>query len=186
MKKNRGRKGLSSPELGIGTARERTRAHLEYFLRASTTLGAGLVLACEASAQTSKPPQVCDPLPLPVGCCENPDELLVRGCLDQQTRWVKSGTRWTLQLSLGIRQGPVRMSFAGLKREAIKVSGVLIRDMRVEPRKVGFVLAAGANSRHANMQFPVLCNDKKVLLKLVLDLSKPPSENGSVPIKLMK
>ena len=58
--------------------------------------------------------------------------------------------------------------------------------MKVEPRKLTFVLVAGASNRQANLQFPVLCNDKKITLKLFLDLSKAPMENGSVPVKLAK
>ncbi len=184
MKKNRTRKGLSPPEPGAGTVRERTLAHLENLMRTATTVGTGIVLACGAKAQTPGPPQVCDPLPPPVGCCENPDELLLRGCLDQQTRWVKSGTRWNLQLNLSAHPGPTRLSFEGLKRDAIKISGVSIKSMQVESRKLAFVLVAGASSRQSTLQFPVLCNDKKVTPKLLLDLSKAPTENGSVPVKL--
>jgi hypothetical protein len=36
------------------------------------------------------------------------------------------------------------------------------------------------------MQFPVMCNTNKVTLKLILNLSKAPVENGSVPVKLVK
>jgi len=184
MKKN---KVLSSPpEHVTPTVRERTMAHMEDLMRKATTVGAGIVLACGAKAQGAGPAQVVDPLPPPVGCCENPVELLLRGCLDQQALWVKSGMRWTIQLSLSANAGPNRVSFEGLKREAIKVVGVSIKDMKVEPRKVGFVLAAGASNRQANLQFPVLCSDKKVMLKLVLDLSKTPMEKGSVPVRLEK
>jgi hypothetical protein len=186
MKKTRARSGRSSPEPGAGTVRERTLAHMESLMRTATTVGAGIVLACGARAQTSQAPQVCDPLPAPVGCCENPDQLLLRVCLNQQTRWVKSGMRWTLQLSLSAHPGPTRLSFEGLKREVIKVYGVSIKDMKIEPQRLGFVLAAGASSRQATVQFPVLCNDKKVTLKLNLDLSKAPVENGSVPVKLVR
>lgn len=186
MKKNRTRSGQPSPEPGVETVRERTMAHMVGLMRAAKTVGAGVVLAIGAKGQTARPPQVCDPLPPPscVGGCENPDELLLRGCLSQQTRWVKSGMRWTLQLNLSAHPGPTRLSFEGLKREVIKVLGVSIKDMKVEPGYLSMVLVAGAASRQANVQIPVLCNDKKITLKLVLDLSKMPMENGSVPVKL--
>ena len=186
MRKNRTRKDLPPAETGKGTVRERTLAHMEKLMRTATTVGAGIVLACGVKAQTPGTPQIVDPLPAPVGYCENPDQLLVRGCLDQHAHWVKSGTPWTIQLNLTANVGPTQVSFEGLKREVIKVSGVTIKDMKVEPGGVAFVLAAGANSRQANMQFPVSCNDKKITLKLVLDLSKAPVENGSVPVKLVK
>jgi hypothetical protein len=78
------------------------------------------------------------------------------------------------------------VSFEGLKRADVKVTGASIEDLKVDPRKVEFVLAAGANSRQATMQFPVLCNDHKIALKLVLDISKAPAENGTVPVRLTK
>jgi hypothetical protein len=186
MKQNTKRHGPPSSETGKGTVRERTVAHMEELMHKATTVGAGIFLACGAKAQALGPTQVVDPLPPPVGCCENPEELLLRGCLDQQAHWVKSGMQWTIQLRLAANPGPTRVSFEGLKRDAIKVIGVSIKDMKVEPRKVGFVLAAGASNRQANVQFPVLCNDKKVTIKLALDLSKPPTEGGAVPVKMEK
>jgi hypothetical protein len=186
MKKNRVSSEVPTPGVETRTVRERTLAHMESLMRTATTVGAGLVLACAAKAQTPKAPQVVDCLPPPVGYCENPDKLILRGCLIQQTRWVKSGMRWTLQLRLSALAGPTQLDFEGVKREVIKVSGVSIKDLKVERGGLAFVLAAGASSRQANMQFPVLCNDKKITLKLNLDLSKAPVENGSVPVRLVK
>jgi hypothetical protein len=94
--------------------------------------------------------------------------------------------RWILQLVLSAPAGPARISFEGLKREAVKAVGVSITSMTVKPWSIGFVLLAGASSRQVTMQFPILCNEKKILLKLILDLSKMPMENGSVPVKLGK
>jgi hypothetical protein len=159
---------------------------MENLMRTATTVGAGIVLACGVKAQTPGSPQIVDPLPPPVGCCENPDELLVRGCVDQQAHWVKTGMRWSIELGLSASAGPTRVSFEGLKREAIKVSGMTIKTMKVEPRKLSFELVAGASHQQASLQFPVLCNDKKITLKLVLDLSKAPMEKGTVPVKLVK
>lgn len=187
MKMNKTRSSLSSPETGIGTVRERTLTHMESLLRRATTVGAGIVLACGAKAQSPRPPQVVDPPPPPPpACCEDPEHLLLRGCLNQQNHWVKSGMRWTLQLSLSAHSGPTHVTFLGLKREDVKIAGVSIKRMNVEFWGVDFVLTAGASSRQATLQFPVLCNDKKVTLKLILDLSKAPVENGSVPVKLVK
>ena len=115
MKKDRTRKGLSPPETEAGSVRERTLTHMESLLRRATTVGAGIVLAIGAKANTPRPPQVVDPPPPPPPtCCEDPEELLLRGCLNQQNHWVKSGMRWTLQLSLAVHSGPGRVSFEGL------------------------------------------------------------------------
>jgi hypothetical protein len=184
MRKNRTRKDLPPAETGKGTVRERTLAHMEKLMRTATTVGAGIVLACGVKAQTPGTPQIVDPLPAPVGYCENPDQLLVRGCLDQHAHWVKSGTPWTIQLNLTANVGPTQVSFEGLKREAIKVLGVTLKELKVEPRKLTLVLAPGASNRQASLQFPVLCNDRTITLKLHLDLSKPPVENGAVPVKM--
>jgi len=186
MKRNKASSRPPSSEKGKGTVRERTLAHMEDVMRAATTVGAGIVLACGAKAQSAGRPQIVDYVPIPVGCCENPDLLLIRGCLNQQAHWVKSGARWTLQLNLSAHAGPTRVSFEGLKRADVKVTGVSIEDLKVDPRKVEFVLAAGASSRQATMQFPVLCNDHKIALRLVLDISKAPAENGTVPVRLTK
>jgi hypothetical protein len=94
--------------------------------------------------------------------------------------------RWTLQLGFFARGGSTRVSFEGLKRELIKVSGVSIKDLKVDTRTLDFVLVAGASNRQASLQFPVLCNDKKITIKVLLDLSKPPVEDGAVPVKLGK
>jgi len=186
MKKNKTRGGPHSPETGKRTVRERTLAHMEDLMRKATTVGAGIFLACGAKAQSPPPPQIVDYVPTPVGCCENPDQLLLRGCLNQQARWIKSGARWTIQLNLAANPGPTRLSFEGLKREAIKVNGVSIKDLKGEPRKLGLVLVPGASSRQAGIQFPLLCNNKNVTLKFVLDLSKLPAEGGAVPVKMEK
>ena len=186
MQKNRTRKGPSSPESGAGTVRERTLAHMDDLMRKATTVGASIILACGAKAHAQGPTQVVDPLPPPVGCCEDPDMLLVRGCLSQKANWVKSGMRWSIELGLSASAGPTRVSFEGLKRENIKVSGVTIKDMKVDPRKLAFALVVNASNRQGSLQFPVLCNDKKITLKLVLDLSKTPMEKGSVPVRLVK
>ncbi len=189
MKKKGTQIGLSSPEPGAGTVRERALTHMQNLMRTATTVGAGIVLAAGAGAQTQRRPQVVDPPP-PPSCmegCENPDELLIRGCLDQDGYWVKWGTRWVLRLSLMARGGgPNHLSFAGLKREVIKASGVSIKDMKVDTLTLDLVLVAGARNPKASLQFPALCNDKQTTLKVVLDLSKPPMENGSVPVTLGK
>jgi hypothetical protein len=188
MKKKRTQIGLSSPEPGAGTVRERALAHMQNLMRTATTVGAGIVLAAGATGQTQRRPQVVDPPPPPscLGGCENPDELLIRGCLDQYNHWVKSGTQWTLHLSLMARGGPNRVNFAGLKREAIKVSGVSIKDMKVLAGTLDLVLVAGVRNPKATLQFPALCNDKQITLVVVLDLSKAPVENGPVPVKMGK
>jgi hypothetical protein len=159
---------------------------MENMLRTATTVGAGLVLACAAKAQSTKAPQVVDCLPPPVGYCENPDKFLLRGSLIEQTHWVKSGTRWTIQLRLSALAGPTQLDFRDVKREAIKVSGVSIKDLNVQPGGLAFVLAAGASSRQATLQFPAMCSGKQITLKLNMDLSKTPVEHGSVPVKLTK
>jgi len=188
MKKNRVPSGLSEPERDAGTARERTVAHMENLLRTATTVGAGIVLACGARAQGQRPPQPCDPMPPPVRCCEDPDQFLLRWCLDHQTRWVKSGEGWTLELSLWVhaRGGQDRISFAELKREEIKVSGASVKEMKKGPQKLGFVLAPVVGEKQVNMELAVQCNEKRIPLKLALDLSKPPAENRSVPVKQVK
>jgi hypothetical protein len=99
---------------------------------------------------------------------------------------VKAGRQWILELNLLARGGPAQVSFAGLKREAIKLTGVSLKDMKAEPRQLTFWLTEGASNRQANLQIPVLCNSKPITLKLILDLSKVPVENGSVPVKLTK
>jgi hypothetical protein len=186
MKKNKVPR--TSREHTTPTVRQRTLSHMEDLMRKATTVGAGIVLACGAKAQSTGPVQIMDPLPPPVGCCENPEQMLLRGCLSDQATWVKSGTRWTIQLSLAVNPGPTRVSFEGLKREAIKVTGVSLKDIKAEPLKLGLVLApaAGTNVKHATVQFPVVCNDKKVALKLVLDLSMLPTAGGAVPVKMEK
>lgn len=181
MKKNRTRNGLS---VHATTVRERTLAHMEDLMRKATTVGAGIVLACGAKAQAIGPAQVVDPLPPPVGCCENPEQMMLRGCLNEQAHWVKSGTHWTIQLSLGVNPGPTRVSFEGLKREAIKATGVTVKDLKAEEPKLSLVLAPVAGAKQASLQFPVLCNGRKVTLKLALDLGKAPSAGGTVPAKL--
>jgi hypothetical protein len=160
---------------------------MENLMRTATTVGAGIVLACGAKAQVARRPQVCDPPPPPPpACCENPDLFLLRGCVNQQTRWVKSDGRWSLTLSLWVRGYPAAISFAELKREEIKVSGASLKDLKTEPRKLVFTLAPVVDEKQTNMEFPVHCNNKKIPLKLVLDLSGPPAENGSVPVKLVR
>ena len=73
-----------------------------------------------------------------------------------------------------------------MKRADIKPVGVSIKDLKVDPRKLSLALTVGATSRNANLQFPVLCNDRKIPVKVLLDLSKAPVEKGEVPLRLTK
>jgi len=184
MKKNRVPSGLSEFERDAGTARERTVAHMENLLRTATTVGAGIVLACGAGAQGQRPPYPVDPLPAPVRCCEDFNQLLFRRCVDHKTRWVKSGEGWTLELSLWVHTPPPqgRISFAELKREEIKVSGASVKEMKIEPQKLGFMLAPVVGEKRVNMELAVECNEKRMPLKLTLDLSQPPAQNRSVSV----
>ena len=186
MKRNKIPSGLSSAETPKRAARERTIELLEKLIGTIATLEAGIALACGAMAQSPAPPQSVARLPSAVDCCANPDQLVSRGCLSQQARWVKLGMKWTIQLGLAAPPGPNKISFEGLKREDLKVSGLSILDMKADAKRVAFALAAGASSRQASMQIPVLCNSQKITLKLVLDLSKLPYQNGSVPVKVAK
>ena len=79
------------------SAREKALMHLEKLMRKSTTVGAGIFLACSVRAEQQRPPEVCDPLPPPIGCCENPDQFLL--CVDV---WItrpagssRRGGRWS-------------------------------------------------------------------------------------------
>jgi hypothetical protein len=186
MKENGKPYDLSEHEHDASMVRERTLSHLENLMRTATSVGAGIVLACSARAQGQKPPQVCDPLPPPVGCCENPNQFLVRGCLDNQTRWVKLGKGWALELSLWIHAQPGRnqISFDGLKRNEIKVTGASVKDLKNESQKLGFVLAPIAGKRQVSVELAVQCNDNRIPLEIILDTSKPPAANRSVPVKL--
>ena len=175
-----------SVEKGSSTVRERTLIHMDDLMRAATTVGAGIVLACGAKAQSQKPPVVCDPLPPPVGCCENPDQLLLRGCLNQKAQWVKLEGKWTISLTLEVNPGPTRVSFEGLKREAIKADSVSIKDLKPEPRKLAVVLVPAATARKAGLQFPVLCNNRRITVKLSVDISKSAKEGASVPVSFEK
>ena len=186
MKRNRSKNVPSSPEAEAGTVRERTLSHMESLLRTAATVGTGIALACGAKAQSTGPQQVVDPLPPPVGCTVDPEQFLLRGCLEQQAHWVKSGMRWTIQLDITANPGRTEVSFEGLKSPDIKPVGVSIKDVKVDPRKLSLVLTVGATSRNANLQFPVLCNDKKIPVKLLLDLSKAPVEKGEVLVRLTK
>ncbi len=187
MKRNKESSRVAEPERDARTVRERVLAHMENLMRTATTLGAGIALACGAKAQGPRRPQVCDPPPPPPpACCEDPDQLLLRGCVKQQTRWVKSDGRWSLTFTLWVHPYSVSISFAELKKEEIRVSGASLKDLKIEPRKLVFSVAPMADEKQANMELPVLCNNKKVPLKLVLDLSAPPAENGSVPVKQVR
>lgn len=185
MKRQREAGPTPESEMNPSEVRERTLSHLEKLMRTTTTVGAGIVLACSARAEQQRPPQVCDPLPPPIGCCEDPDQFLLRGCLDHQTRWVKLARRWILELSLWAvaRPEPMLISFGEVKKEEIKIRGASIKDMRKEPRRIGFMLAPVTGRKQVDMEFGVRCDTKWIHLKLTLDLSKPPQANRSVPVK---
>src|SRR6202142_2118545 len=89
------------PAIDKGSARERTLAHLEGLMRAATAMvGTGLLVASSARAQDR--PQVVDPPPPPPPeCCENPDQIFVRGCIDRTANWHKSEGHWILTFRLG-------------------------------------------------------------------------------------
>ena len=166
-------------------ARERTLAHLEKLMRTATAAGASLALVCNAQTKGQRPPVVCDPLPAPVGCCENPEQFLVRGCLDHQTQWHKVGEAWVLRLSLRAAHRPVKgaISFDALKKGAVRVHGALLREFVKEPQKVTLALVPVRNAKQVEVELSVWCDNKAIPLKLTLDLSEPPQESRSVPVR---
>jgi hypothetical protein len=188
MKRNKKTVKRAEPELAAGTARERTLSHLGNLMRTATTVGAGLAMACSARGQGPLPPQVCDPLPPPVGCCENPEEFLMRGCLNYEIHWARPNDAWTLNMSLWLRNvgGPTRMSFPASAKEDIKSDGATVKDFKIERGKMNIVLTPKAGKKEAIIELLVQCNAKQVPLKLSLDLSNPPHENGAVPVKVAK
>jgi hypothetical protein len=176
--------GQGSEEGKKSGVRERTISHLEKLMRTATAAGAGLALVCNAQTKGQKPPVVCDPLPPPVGCCENPDQFLVRGCLDHQTQWHKVGGAWVLRLSLWAIHRPVKgvISFDALKKGSVRVQGAILRDFIKESQKVTLELAPVRNPKQVEVELSVQCDQKTIPLKLTLDLSEPPQENRSVPV----
>ena len=168
------------------TARERTLSHLENLMRTATTVGAGIVLACSARAQGQRPPQVCDPLPPPVGCCESPDQFLVRGCLGYQARWVLAGKAWTLELSLWVNAQPggYRINFEALSKDKVPVSGASVLSLKQESRKLDLVLRPVAGEKQVELELSIQCNEKRIPLFFTLETTKAPEANRPVPVKL--
>jgi hypothetical protein len=178
-----------------GPARARTISHLERILRTATAVGAGVALSYATKVEAQRPPQVCDPLPPPIGCCKDPAQFLLRGCLEHQTRWVKDdkakpGRQWRLEVSLWVKtrsrgaMPPEVVTFASLTRQDIKATGASLRDMTLEPRRLALTLVPAKAGKQVDLELWVLCNDAKVPIRATLDISKPPEERQSVPIKI--
>jgi hypothetical protein len=169
---------------------------MENLMRTATsTVGAGLLVACAAQAQDQRPPMVCDPLPPARMSCDT-GQLILRGCIKPSAEWVRSGGRWSLRLALS-SPGPSPVEFAGsiweaaggksaqweIERDDTKVSGASLQELEVRPKDVVFVLVPARRAKQAVLEFPVLFNYKKLALKLSLDIGAPPSDKGSVPVK---
>jgi hypothetical protein len=162
-------------------ARKRTLAHLEKVLKSAAAASAGLVLACSQNQGQNPPLQVCDPPPPPVGCCENPEQFVLRVCLEHQAGWRQEGKEWTLDLRIWSSV----YSFAKVTRENVGVTGVRLHAVKVEEegKQLRLTLLPAKGKKEAEVTLSVRCGEKTIPLKLTLDLSAPPKLNGSVPVK---
>ena len=171
------------------TARERTLAHLERLMRvAVTTVGTGAMLACRHLVvdppPPPPPPPVDPPPPPPQECCENPDQFLIRGCIEANGVWAKVDGQWTLHLTLYARYGgPV--SFDNFGKPDLTLSDIALKELETKPNQLTIVLVP-VGDELPNLQLSVTCNRKKVPLKLSLDINEGPSEGRSVPVRLVK
>ena len=178
----------SEPTCDPRTVRERTLAHMESLMMQLTTVGAGIALACGAQFQPQpRRPQVCDPAPPPAECHETPDSLLARGSMDPSAVWEDSDGRWSVRLALNTRGS---ISLAGLSSRDVKVTGATLPSFPSGPAKtpqhIDFVLWPAVNETQVTVELPVSCYRKAIPLKFRLDISRPPTERGFVPVTLVK
>jgi hypothetical protein len=112
---------------------------------------------------------------------------------------VNSGGQWSLRLTLdAVFKGSV--SFAGpftedagkppvrwgLTKEDTKVSGASLKDLKTQPKQVALELVPALDAKQVTLEFPVLWGGRKLLLKLALDTSTPPTGDHPVPVNQVK
>lgn len=178
----------SDREGAVSPVREHTRSHMEKLLRTATAVGAGVVLTCGRS-DAQRPPQVCDPLPPPLGYCVDPDQFLNRGCVGQQNSWKKAAKQWHLELILILpprHPSPDVLAFGSLTKQDITVKGAALREVKPDAARLTLVLAPAADAKEIELRLPVVVNQKPTPISVRVDVSKPPKEKGSVPVKILR
>ncbi len=166
------------------TARERTLSHLDNLMRAAAAMaGTGVLLASGVQDKPRRPPYDSPPPP-GSECCDVLSDFLF-SCVLAHAAWTKTEGQWTLRLGLYVRV-PSPVSFDGLSKSDIKLSGATLKELKAVSRQLDLLLEPAEDEKSPKLQFPVTCRQKKVPLKLSLDLSQPRAENRPIPVKLIK
>jgi hypothetical protein len=186
MKKDKAPNDLPAPAILTPTVRERTLTHVRNLMRNTTTVGAGIALACGVTAPGCKYHVVDPPPPPPPGACVNPNTLVLDYCVQPEARWQKAGRKWTIDLNLRVQWGIDNMSFEGLTKDEIRVSGASVKNMNIGHQNFEAVLTPIKGKTLAELDLAVRCNNTQIPYRLKLALSKPRKKKGIVLTELIK
>lgn len=189
MKKNQARSEVPKLSGETPTVRERTLTHMKKLLREAATLGAGIALVCGVASQGCRHFIVDPPPPPPPaspGMCENPDTLEARYYILNHANWVKSGRKWTIDISLWLPAGVDGISFEGLRREEIHVSGASVKKVDLGPKEVSLVLTPIPGKDQVEMDLAMQCDRKQIPARFKLDISGPRKKKASLHAELVK
>jgi hypothetical protein len=181
MKKTKLKNRYSEPMPNAGSVRDRILAHLDILTRTAATVGAGLVLTLSTRAQGQEPPQVCDPLPPPIRCCETPEQFISRKCSSLGAEWLKSDDKWILELGISFEN---KVDFEQLDDKGLKLFGAKLRDMKIRENAAVFQLEAVPGKKDAIIEFSVQCDRQLIPLKVMINLAEEPREDQPVAVKL--
>ena len=169
------------------TVRERTRGHMKKMLGDICRVGVGIALTLGLSSQGCNKPMFTDdipPLP-PPGLCDDPKPSLTRSSVYGRALWEKSGRKWVVKMGVHVPSVENRIWFGYLKQTDVQIKGATIKSMETEPQVAEFVLVPIKGISEVDVNFPILCSDKHIPLRLKLDLSKPRKKKGYIPVELV-
>jgi hypothetical protein len=100
--------------------------------------------------------------------------------------WRKSGRKWTVNLGIDFWCSLPGISFAGLRKEDIRVSGASLTTTTLDPQILNLVLIPVRREKQAQLDVSMQCDKRIIPFRVTLDLSGPRKKNGVVPAELVK
>ena len=91
-----------------------------------------------------------------------------------------------MNLSLDLTCSVPGMSFNGLRKEDVRVAGAAVKSADLGFNEIRLVLAPILGKNQAELTLAMQCDQKRIPLRYLIDLSKPRKKKAGIPIELAK
>ncbi len=132
------------------------------------------------TASECSQPVVCDPLPPPIDCSNNPTTSTLGLYVDWRAEWTEVASSLVVRVNLQIytSRPENNLTFSGDP----ELTGAVLREVSRELLLLSFDCSPSEGVTTVDVKVPVGCNGEAESLHLKLDVSEPPVDGANVPI----